>query len=40
MKNKAVFLYLCTMFSDEHYMKQALHEAEKALARDEVPIEN
>jgi len=24
--------------SDEHYMKQALHEAEKALARDEVPI--
>ena len=26
------------MFSHEHYMKQALHEAEKALARDEVPI--
>jgi len=26
------------MYTDEHYMKQALHEAEKALARDEVPI--
>jgi tRNA(adenine34) deaminase len=26
------------MYSDEYYMKQALHEAEKALSRDEVPI--
>ena len=26
------------MYTDEHYMKQALYEAEKALARDEVPI--
>ena len=26
------------MYSDEHYMKQALFEAQKALERDEVPI--
>ena len=38
MKTQQIFLYLCEMNSHEHYMKQALYEAEKALARDEVPI--